>query len=415
MQTLDHTVSAAEIRQNQVGRPQTRLASSRVSSVDLLRGLVMVLMTIDHTRDFVHAAAMSFPPEDLSRTTAAFFFTRWITHFCAPAFMFCAGLGAWFRLERGGSRADLSRFLVTRGLWLIVLEFTVVNVGFFFNFEYRLLFLLVFWALGMSMIALAGLIHLPYRALLAISLGMIALHNLTDAIPPATSGAFGWLWQVLHQPGLIAAGPPAIVVAYPLIPWIAVMAAGFCFGRIYRLPAERRRLVLIGLGVALTVAFVVIRAANIYGDPRPWTIQNRSGFTLLSFLNCTNYPASLSFLLMTLGPAIVFLGLVDRVQPRDRNLLITFGRTPLLYFVLHIPLIHVVAIALTWLRYGSAPFLFLPPPTLGTPRDVFPPDYGWSLWMVYVVTAAVVMILYPVVLWFARLRARRRDWWLSYL
>ena len=157
------------------------------------------------------------------------------------------------------------------------------------------------------------------------------------------------------------------------------MTAGFCFGRIYRLPAERRRLVLIGLGVALTAAFVVIRAANIYGDPRPWTIQNRPGFTLLSFLNCTKYPASLSFLLMTLGPAIVFLGLVDRVRPRDRNLLIALGRTPLLYFVLHIPLIHVIAIALTWLRYGGAPFLFLPPPTLGTPRDYFPRDYGWSL------------------------------------
>ena len=375
----------------------------------------MVLMAIDHTRDFVHSAAMSFPPEDLTRTTTAIFFTRWITHLCAPAFMLCAGLGAWFRLERGGTITGLSRFLWTRGLWLIVLEFTLVHIGFFFSVEYRLLILLVFWALGMSMIALAALIRLPYRVLLVVSLGLIALHNLTDGIAAARFGAFGWVWQILHQPGLIATGPPAILVAYPLVPWIGVMAAGFCLGRVYRLPAERRRVVLIGLGLALTAAFVIVRAANVYGDPRPWSWHSRPGFTLLSFLNCTKYPASLSFLLMTLGPVIAFLGLVDRLRPSDRNPLMVFGRTPLLYFVLHIPLIHAVAIGLTWLRYGHAPFLFMPPPTLGTPRQMFPADYGWDLWAAYAVTAVVVTALYPVCRWFARLRARRREWWLSYL
>jgi uncharacterized membrane protein len=171
--------------------------AGRVLSVDVLRGLVMVIMAIDHTRDFVHSAAMTFPPEDLNRTTAAIFFTRWITHVCAPTFMFCAGLGAWFRLDRGSTIAELSRFLWTRGLWLIVLEFTAVYLGFFFNLEYRLLILLVFWALGMSMIALAALIHLPYRALLAVSVGMILFHNLFDGIAPARFGAFEWLWRIL--------------------------------------------------------------------------------------------------------------------------------------------------------------------------------------------------------------------------
>jgi len=394
-------------------RPRT-VTTARVRSVDMLRGLVMVLMTIDHTRDFVHSAAMAFPPEDLTKTTAAIFLTRWITHICAPTFMFCAGLGAWFQLERGRTVADLSRFLWTRGLWLIALEFTVVHVGFFFSFQYSVLILLVFWALGMSMIALAGLIHLPYRALVAVSLGMILLHNLFDGVDPARFGAFSWLWQVLHQPGLLTAGPPAVLVAYPLVPWIGVMSAGFCFGRMYRLPAERRRALLIGLGLALTALFVIVRAANLYGDPRPWTIQSRPGFTLLSFLNSTKYPPSLSFLLMTLGPAIVLLGLFDRLRPGDRSPLIVFGRTPLLYFVLHIPLIHAFAIALTWIRYGATPFIFMPPPTLGTPRTVFPPDYGWGLGMVYVVTAVVVLTMYPVCRWFARLRARRRAWWLSY-
>lgn len=396
------------------GRPGGSF-SARVVSVDLLRGLVMVLMAIDHTRDYVHAAAMAFPPEDLTRTTAAIFFTRWITHVCAPVFMFTAGLGAWFRLERGGSVADLSRFLWTRGLWLIVLEFTVVKLGFFFNLDYSSLILLVLWALGMSMIVLAALVHLPYAALLAVGFGMIALHNLTDGVDARSFGAFAWLWQVLHQQSLIATPGPLLIVAYPLVPWLGVMAVGFCFGRVYRLPSERRRRLLTRLGLILTAAFVVIRAANGYGDPRPWAVQDTPLLTLVSFLNCTKYPPSLAFLLMTLGPAIASLGWLESRRPGARNPLLVFGRVPLFYFVLHIPLIHLLAIGMTWMRYGAAPFLFLPPPTLGTPRSVFPPDYGWSLWVVYAVTAAAVALLYPMCLWFARLRVRRREWWLGYL
>ena len=232
---------------------------------------------------------------------------------------------------------------------------------------------------------------------------------------PAQLGAFGWVLQVLHAPGLLTTGPPLVLVAYPLVPWIGVMAGGFCFGRVYRLPADRRRLILIRSGLALIAAFVVIRALNIYGDPSPWTAQSQPLYTWLSFLNASKYPPSLVFLLMTLGPAILFLGLIDAMRLSDRHPFIVFGRVPLFYFVLHIPLIHAVAIALTWLRYGAAPFLFLPPPTLGTPRDVFPADYGWELWVTYVVWAGVVAALYPACLWFARMRARRRDWWLSYL
>ena len=373
----------------------------------------MVVMTLDHTRDYVHAAAMAFPPEDLTRTSAAIFMTRWVTHFCAPVFMLLAGAGAFLRVERGGTPADLSRFLITRGLWLVVLEFTVVRAGFFFDVNGPPFILLVFWALGMSMIALSGLVHLPCRALLAVSLAMIVFHNLLDGVAPDRFGSFGWLWRILHVQGLLTARPPSIV-AYPLVPWIGVMAAGYCFGRVYRLSPERRRRLLLQLGLAMTAAFLVIRGLNMYGDPRPWSVQGRPLMTVLSFLNTTKYPPSLSFLLMTLGPSMLFLAWADRLRLGERNPLVVFGRVPLFYFVLHIPIVHAFAIALTWLRYGAAPFLFLPPPTLGTPREMFPPDYGWDLWVAYAVTAAAVAALYPLCLFFARLKATRRSWWLSY-
>ena len=393
----------------------SRSVLRRVASIDMLRGLVMVLMVIDHTRDFVHAGAMDFPPEDLARTTPSIFLTRWITHFCAPVFMFCAGLGIWFRLERGGTLAGLSRFLLIRGLWLIVLEFTVVRLGFFFNLDFSVLLLLVFWALGLSMIAMALLVHLPYPVLVAVSVAMIALHNLADGVSAERFGMLAWLWRILHQQGAVVTGGPVLFVAYPLVPWIGVMAAGFCLGRVYRLPADRRRAVLIRLGLALTAAFVVVRALNVYGDPRPWAGQSRPLFTLLSFLNCTKYPPSLSFLLMTLGPAIALLGWLDRARPGVRHPLVVFGSVPLFFFILHIPLAHLIGIALTAVRYGAAPFLWLPPPTLGTPRNLFPSEYGWDLWVVYAVTAMLVALLYPACLWLARLKARRRDWWVSYV
>jgi uncharacterized membrane protein len=389
--------------------------SRRIPSIDLVRGLVMVVMALDHTRDYIHSAAMLSRPEDLATTTPAIFFTRWITHVCAPVFMFSAGLGAFLRLERGGTTADLSRFLWTRGLWLILLEVTLVRLGFFFNFDYSVLLLLVFWALGWSMIALALLVHLPYGVLVAVSLGLIVLHNLADGVRAAAFGSWAWIWNLLHQQGFIQTPGPALVVAYPLVPWIGVMAAGFCLGRVYLLPAAERSRLLVRLGLALTLAFVVLRLVNLYGDPAPWTGQRTPIFTVISFLNTTKYPPSLQFLLMTLGPAIALLGWIDGARPSERHPLLVFGRVPLFYFVVHVPLIHAMAIALTWLTYGAQSFLFLPPPTLGTPRDLFPPGYGWSLGVTYAVWMAAVIILYPVCFWFMRLKQRRREWWVSYL
>ncbi len=388
----------------------------RVASLDLLRGLAVVLMAVDHTRDYVHAAAMNFPPEDLAQTTAPIFLTRWITHFCAPAFMFAAGLGAALRLDRLPSKRHLSTYLVTRGLWLILLEVTVVRLGFFFGMDAPLLFLLVFWALGLSMIGLAGLIYLSPLVLLALSAALIALHNLADGAMAPFGADAQWLWRVLHQPGVLVPGDPTVIVAYPLVPWIAVMGLGYCCGPILKSAPDRRRRMWLSIGAIACVAFVAMRAANVYGDPRPWAPQPTTIFTLLSFLNTTKYPPSLLFLLMTLGPACLLLGMADRARPAATHPLLVFGRAPLFFFVAHVPLIHAIARAMTWARYGGgATFLSLPPPTLGTDRAIFPGDYGWSLVAVYLVWVIVLVALYPACAWIGRLKATGRARWLAFV
>jgi len=386
----------------------------RIFSIDLLRGLIIVIMALDHTREFVNAGALHFNPEDLTKTTYAYFFTRWITHFCAPVFAFTAGLGAYLRGQRG-TTAELSKFLWTRGLWLVFLEFTAVRFAFFFRISIGAdpTFLLVFWMLGISMIVLAGLVWLPWRILAIVSVAMIALHNLLDPIAPASFGAYGWIWNVLHQPGAIHMDP-VIIAAYPLIPWIGVMSAGFCFGRMYQMPDEKRRRALIALGLGLTATFIALRLLNVYGDLRPWTAQPQPGFTLLAFIKTNKYPPSLDYLLMTLGPAITFLGIFDRVQLKSANPFIVFGRTPQFYFIVHIAVIHLFAIALGYWRYGSQPFLWLPSPSIGG-APIYPDGYGWSLKITYLVWMSVVITMYPLCRWLANLKASRRAWWLSYL
>jgi uncharacterized membrane protein len=394
-------------------RPAAR-AQTRIQSIDIIRGAIMILMAIDHTRDFFHAGAFQFSPTDLSRTTAAIFLTRWVTHFCAPVFMFTAGLGA-FLLGRRLSADKLSRFLWTRGVWLIFLELTAIHLAFNFNFSYRFLVLNVLWALGWSMIALAALVSLSYVAILAVSLGMIALHNLADSISAARFGPAAPAWNLIHQLGPFQIGGYTIVAAYPLIPWVGVMAAGYCCGRVFSSEPDRRRRLLVRLGLGLTLGFVALRTVNVYGDPAPWSRQSSVLYTLLSFLNCSKYPPSLDFLLMTLGPALIALGMVERVRLADANPLIVFGRTPLFYFVVHLFLIHALALLFACIRYGSGSFFLNPLPSAGGPPGVFPADYGYSLGVVYAVWIMVLIILYPLCRWFAGVKRRRKDWWLSYL
>jgi uncharacterized membrane protein len=397
----------------------------RIDSVDLLRGIVMVIMLLDHTRDFVHSDGMRFDAADITRTWPLLFLTRWITHFCAPIFVFLAGTGAYLQQLRGKSKTDLSRFLITRGLWLIVLEFTVVRLGVFFTLDYGSLFgfMQVIWVFGVSMIILAGLIHLPLRAVAWIGIAMIIGHNLLDDLrvtgwrgPGTPIPGFGAsLWIILHQGGLIfpfgSGGPPTIVL-YPLVPWIGVMAAGYAFGAVYRLEPEERRRWLLRNGIALTIGFIVLRAVNFYGDPDHWSVQPSGVMTVLSFLDTTKYPPSLLFLLMTLGPGLIFLGLFDRVRARGlAKPMIIFGRVPMFFYLLQWPVAHGGALLASMLV--GKPWAHL----IGSPLGSAPPapEAGFNLAFVYLFWIGGTLLLYPLCRWYANLKARRRDWWLSYL
>jgi uncharacterized membrane protein len=387
------------------GEPD-RDVGRRLESVDLLRGAVMVLMVIDHVREFFMDARVD--PTNLAATTPALFFTRWITHFCAPTFVFLAGVGAALSENRGKTRAELSLFLLTRGLWLILLEETVVSLCVFFAIP-KMLIALIFWAIGWSMIALAGLIFLPRAVVGGLGLGMIALHNLLDGVQVPGGGALATLWGVLHQPGIQRLpGGLLMLVGYPLIPWIGVMASGDAFGPVLSWPPERRRPILLGLGFGLIAGFVILRASHAYGDPRPWSPQSSPLDTAMSFLNCQKYPPSLLFLMMTMGPAILALAALDRGLGRLGHPLLVFGRVPLFFYLLQWPVAHGLAVAVEALRGQPVGWLFGYP--LSEPR----PGYGHGLPMVYLMSAVTVLLLYYPCRWFAGVKSRRRDAWLSY-
>jgi uncharacterized membrane protein len=387
-------------------------ARPRVEPVDVLRGVIMVIMALDHTRDYF--GDYNVNPTALASTTPALFFTRWITHFCAPVFFLLTGTGAFLSLQKK-TRPELSRYLWTRGLWLLVLEFTVGRFGLQFNLDYKVTVLLVLWALGWSMIVLAGLIHFSTRAVVTFGVLLIALHNLLDGIRADTFGAFAPLWNFLHAPGLLYQGQDRfLLLAYPIIPWIGVTAVGYGLGALYLWDAERRRACLLRLGLGLSAAFIVLRLLNIYGDPVPWSSQPTGLYTLLSFLNTSKYPPSLLFLLMTLGPALCMLALVDARTPAWLRPANVFGRVPLFYYLVHFPLIHLLAVFASAFRYGEVAGLFQSP-TLDRFPFTQPPGWGQGLPVVYAMWLLVVLSMYPLSRWWAGLKQQRKDAWLSYL
>jgi uncharacterized membrane protein len=393
--------------------------TTRVASIDIIRGAVMILMAIDHVR--VYSGLPAGGP------TPGIFFTRWITHFCAPAFIFLAGTSAFFY---GRKHQDLSRFLLTRGLWLVLLELTLLRVAWTFNFDFAHYEMAgVIWVIGWCMIILAGLVRLPPGVVGTLGIVIIGGHNLLDSyvyptlIPTLGNSVGSALWKILYVgfyagPITLGANGPSLIVLYSIVPWIGVIAAGYAFGKVLTLEPGRRTRWCWGVGLGATALFLVLRGFNLYGDPRPWSTAVRPNGpppmpALLAFLNTNKYPASLSFLLMTLGPTIALLPLVERARGAVARFLTVFGRVPFFYYVSHIPLIHALALVVSLLRTGAVdPWLFTNHP-MGNPQ---PPDgYSWSLALLYLIWAVTIAILYPACRRFAERKARGGEWWLRYL
>ena len=384
----------------------------RVDSVDLLRGLVMVIMALDHVRDFFGGTAIS--PTNLATTTVPLFLTRWVTHICAPTFFLLTGTSAYF-VGRRRARGTLARFLFTRGVWLVLLDAVFVRCfAFQFNLDFHVTVLNVLWALGWSMVALSALVALPRRAMLGIGIVMIAAHNLLDPIRPAAFGSLAPLWTVLHVQGFLVNRPGFVVLlAYPLIPWIGVTAAGFALGQVFDWPAASRVRFLWRAGIAASCVFVVLRWVNGYGDPSRWAVQRTTATTIVSFLNTTKYPPSLLFLLMTLGPALILLAAFERGLPRLFVPLRTFGRVPLFYFIGHLVAIHLAAVAVCAVRYGAVHWMFESPDLAHFPITE-PPGWPLPLPGVYAIWAGIVALMYLPCRWYAAVKARSASGWLSY-
>lgn len=398
--------------------------SQRLNSIDFLRGFVMIIMLLDHVREFVHTDAFKYNPLDLSKTNTMLFFTRFVTHICAPTFVFLAGTSIYLQKMRGKTGADLSKFLLTRGLWLIILEFTVVRFSMVFNLDYSFLgFAEVIWMFGVSMIVLAALVFLPVRVVGIIGVAMIGLHHLMDLykVPPATAFALKpppdfWekIWIFLHQPGNVPLfdGATFIFVAYPVIPWIGVMAAGYWFGCVYDWESEHRRKFLFKLGAAMLILFVVINTIAINATSF-FPPQETLWLKFLSFINVTKYPPSVLFLLLMLGISILILAVADKIRNVNflTKIVVTFGRVPLFYFILQMFYAHGVAVVLNRFAGNDTAFLFANFPDSANA----PLDSGFSLWVVYAAWIAGLIILYPICSWYAKIKKGRSGFPFSYI
>jgi uncharacterized membrane protein len=390
----------------------------RIESIDILRGLVMIIMALDHVREYFHVGANLDNPLNLATTTPALFFTRWITHFCAPIFVFLSGTSIYLQSLRK-TKKELSGFLIKRGLWLILVELILISFGWSFNPNYNFVFLQVIWVIGLSMVLLGLLIYLPFNAILVIGIVIVAGHNLLDIPESAAGFQHSFLMDLVHSARFTThAYLPnhAILIAYPFLPWTGLMMLGYCIG-VYFSPAvstAKRKKFLLTTGAALILLFILLRFINAYGDPVPWSSQKNNLYTLLSFINVNKYPPSLFYMLVTIGPALLFLAAIENVQNRFTNIIRTYGRVAFFYYILHIYIIHVCSAAAFLLRGHSFedathtgnlfPFYFLAP------------GEGYGLTVVYLVWIGIVVFLYPFCKWYDTYKTTHKEkWWLSYL
>lgn len=398
-----------------ITEPRITATKVRITSIDFLRGAIMIIMALDHVRDYLFFGSFYFNPLDLTKTSGLLFFTRWITHFCAPIFLLLAGTSAYL-IGQKKTKRELSIFLVKRGLWLIFLEMIVTNFGWNFNIAFPMFFFITIWALGLGMIILAGLIYLPKRVILALSLVVIFSHNLLDNIhfPPNTLAEFGW--SLLHEQQFFMWHNEVWLVGYPIIPLFAVMSLGYCLGELYasNYDAEKRKRVLITAGGAAVILFIVLRWSNLYGDPVKWSEQKNGFFTFLSFINVNKYPFSLLYVLLTVGSALLFLGFTERLLNGVVKVVSVYGRVPMFYYLIHIYIIHLIALIASAVTPGQNWHIWLLQKPVWFTTDL--KGYGFSLPVSYMVWIAIVVGLYPLCKRYDRYKQSHKDkWWLSYL
>jgi len=390
-----------------------QVSNERIRSIDIVRGIVMVIMAIDHVRDVAGNESISTAPTNLQTTTTALFFTRWITHLCAPTFVFLSGTSAYLSVKNNPNINNARNFLLKRGLWLVIVNFTINNFAIFFDIHFGVLFSQVIAAIGFGLIGVALLLKLPIKAILAISILIIFGHDLFTGISFGKGSWVEMLWTLFTQSGFFQLSPDrSLVMSYPIIPWLGVMLAGFCFGKLFVLPAEKRKQVFLKIGLATIALFVIIRALNFYGDPSPWAVQKTKLFTVLSFINTTKYPPSLLFTLMTLGISITLLSLVEDMKNKITSIVSVYGKVPLFYWLLHWFIVHFLAIGIfLWQGYHWSDLQFQGF-AMGHPKN----GGGVGLPGLYAAWAFVVILLYPISKRYANYKsAHREKEWLKYL
>jgi uncharacterized membrane protein len=397
---------------------EVTLSRSRIQSIDLLRGIVIIIMALDHVRDFFHIEGASDVPTNLATTTPLLFFTRFITHFCAPVFVFLAGTSAFLQGLRKPKK-ELSIFLIKRGLWLVFAELIIVTLAITFDPTWHIFILQVIWAIGISMIILGLLVRFPFPVILIYGLLIVFFHNLADAPEAARNGQLGFWWSLVHGNFYFFQFDPDVpnrgaLIIYAFVPWSGVMALGYCFGKLFQrdVDAAFRKKALIYIGSGLIILFFILRGFNNYGDPVPWSEQPRgSVYTLISFFNANKYPPSLAYLCMTLGPAILLLAFIEKVKSRTGNFFIIYGRTPFFFYILHFYLIHIICVIAFYASgYGSGDII-----SQGSPFLFRPLNFGFNLWIVYGIWIAVVLSLYPLCKKYDRYKNTQKKWWTSYL